>query len=435
MAKSHAEEKSRQGSLFTLIKETFSASILTLLAISILEGAVLGGILKIALKTDVVVLTVIICVISNILLSAVILLIITSSVKKMSSNFGNILNTIINGDFSLSLSEKEHKSLGKLGLSINSVIEKFRRMVTDTTDLTKSIVESSSNIDSKIEEAATSIMEISKTTDEIAQGASEQVADAQNGVKLMEELANQIATVSDIYGVISRETDSVTNLNKQGIEIVMDLKDKSNDYNLSSQKIFTTVEKLTGALNNIEIFVESIKNIANQTNLLALNAAIEAARAGEAGRGFAVVADEVRKLADESKNSTEEISAMMDSILNDSRQAMEAMEAMKEVSNMQSMSVEQTEISFKMIADAIDSIAVKMSDSSKAVAQMDAQKNKAISAIESIAKVSEQTAAATEELAATTESQLKTFESIEITSNHLKEIVDNMSDRLKEYKL
>lgn len=435
MNKLHTKTKLKQGGLISFVKGTFSVSIITLLIISILEGAILGEVLRLTLKNNVIILTVIICVISNILLSIIIILILASSIKKLSGNFGDILNSLIQGDFSFSLDEKEHKALGKLVGSVNSVIKKFRTIITDTINLIKSIVEASSNIDTKITEAASAIFEISKTTDEIAQGATQQVADAQNGVKLMEDLANQIATVSDIYNVISSETENVTGLNKQGIEIVMSLKEKSNDYNLSSQKIFATVEKLTGALNNIGVFVESIKSIANQTNLLALNAAIEAARAGEAGRGFAVVADEVRKLADESKNSTEEISAMMDSILNDSKQAMEAMEVMKEVSNQQSISVEQTEVSFKMIADAIDSIAVKMSDTNKAVTQMDTQKNKVISAIENIARVSEQTAAATEELAATTESQLKTFESIETTSNQLKETVNDMDERMKAYKL
>lgn len=435
MTKSRNKLKSNQGNLFSLLKETFSASIFTLLLILILEGAILGGILKVVLKSDVIILTVVICVISNILLSIVIALIAASSIRKMSSNFGNILNTIAQGDLSLSLSEKDNKVFGKLSGHITSITEKFRSIINDTNDLTKSIVQSSSDMDVQTKEATSAIVEISKTIDEIATGTSEQVAEAQMGVAIMEDLSNQIATVSDIYSVISSETESVTSLNKQGIEIVMDLKEKSNDYNLSSKKIFSTVEKLTNALDNIGVFVESIKNIATQTNLLALNAAIEAARAGEAGRGFAVVADEVRKLADESKNSTEEISALMNSIQEDSKEAIEAMEAMKTVSEQQNISVDQTEISFKMIADAIYSIAVKMNDSNKSVAQMDTQKTRAISAIENIARVSEQTAAATEELAATTESQLKTFESMEVTSEELKSISNEMDNRLKEYKL
>lgn len=435
MTKSNNNSKSKQDSLVFLLKETFSASILTLLLISILEGAILGGILKVALKSDVVILTIIICVISNILLSIVIALIITSSIKKITSNFGNILNNISQGDFSLSLSEKENKVLGKLAGHVTSIADKFRTIIADTNNLTKSIVQSSSEMDNMTREATSAITEISKTIDEIAKGTSEQVAEAQSGVEIMEDLSNHIASVAEIYSVISGETSSVNNLNKQGIEIVNDLKEKSDDYNLSSQKIFSTVEKLTIAIENIGVFVESIKSIATQTNLLALNAAIEAARAGEAGRGFAVVADEVRKLADESKKSTEEISDLMDSIQEDSKEAVEAMEAMKKVSELQLISVEQTEISFKMIADAIDSITIRMNESNNAVSQMDTQRTMAISAIENIAQVSEQNAAATEELAATTESQLKTFESMEATSEELKNILSDMDNRLKKYKL
>ena len=418
-----------------LVRGALSVSIVILIVLAVVEGAALGIILKLVTNSSNSVLLVLSCIISNIVLCIVLILIFTASIKKAAGNFSSILQDISSGDFSLSLDEKDFKALGKVAGNINKLMGEVRNIVNSSYGLTKSIVQSSYEVDASTKEATQVITEISKTIEDIAGGAMEQASEAQRGAKMVENLSDQIVVVYDSYSQVINETDNVNKLNKEGLESAKTLRNKSDEYNSSAEKIFSSIENLTNTLKDIGIFVESIENIAEQTNLLALNASIEAARAGEAGKGFAVVADEVRNLADQSKESTEEINAMMNNIQKDTKEAVEAIEVMKRVSEQQSQAVNQTDDSFSRIAGAIDSIVLKINEVNKAVVQMEKDKDKVVAAIDKISTVSQQTASASQEVSATTESQLKIFEVMKNAADKLNDLSKEMDQNLKKYKL
>ncbi len=339
------------------------------------------------------------------------------------------------GDFSNIIEPKKFGVLGTIATVVNVVISEIRSLVDGFFNLSLSITQASRSVVSTTENASRSIKEISRTVDEIAKGASAQAEEAQLGVQVVDKLSEQINFVYESYNTVTAETNKISELNSVGLKAVTTLRDKSKETYETTEKIFSVIENLTNATNNIGLFVESIESIAEQTNLLALNAAIEAARAGEAGKGFAVVADEVRKLADESRKSTEEINNMMQSIAEESALAISSMGIMKKVSQEQNLAVDKTNSSFNDIANAIDNIVTKISDVNTAVIKMQNDKSDVISAIENISSVSEQTAASSQEVAATTESQLKTLDDMKTSAQNLDELVNQLNVSLKKYKL
>ncbi|PYG88858.1 methyl-accepting chemotaxis protein [Ruminiclostridium sufflavum DSM 19573] len=355
--------------------------------------------------------------------------------KRGIKKFSSEIEGFKSGDFSNMIEPKKYGFLGAIASVVNSVISEIRSLIESFFNLSMSITQASRKVVSTTENATGAIQEISKTIDEIAKGASSQAEEAQLGVQVVDKLSDQINFVYESYNGITSETNRISNLNTVGLKAVTTLRDKSKETYETSEKIFSVVGNLTNATKNIGLFVESIENIAEQTNLLALNAAIEAARAGEAGKGFAVVADEVRKLADESRKSTEEINNMMQSIAEESALAISSMEVMKKVSQEQNLAVDKTNSSFNDIANAIDFIVTKINDVNEAVIKMQNDKSEVISSIENISSVSQQTAASSEEVAATTENQLKILDDMKTSAQSLDQLVNQLNLNLKKYKL
>ncbi len=355
--------------------------------------------------------------------------------KKISEQFDTELEVIKEGDYSKFLEPRYFGSFSGIASVLNSVLSDIRNLVDGFFTMSISIMQASRKVGATASKTVSSITEISKTVDEIAKGASDQAADAQNGVQLVDKLSEQIDFVSQSYGSVMDETDNIHKLNDVGLNSVIILRQKSAESFNSTEKIFSVVENLTNTTKDIGKFVQSIEDIAEQTNMLALNAAIEAARAGEAGKGFAVVAEEVRQLADQSRQSTEEIIHLMENISEESQMAIKAMEMMRTASEEQNIAVDSTNKAFDDIANGIGTIVEKIKAVNDAVLGMQSDKDNVISAIENISSVSEETAASSQEVAATTEQQLKEIDEMKVSAAQLDELVQELDKKLKKFKI
>jgi methyl-accepting chemotaxis protein len=355
--------------------------------------------------------------------------------RKISKQFERELYVIKQGDYSKFLDPKSFGSFAGVASVLNSVLSDIRTLIDGFFTLSLSIIQASRKVGTTANQTVASITEISKTVDEIAKGASDQAADAQQGVQLVDALSDQIDFVYKSYGDVMNETNNIHKLNDIGLQSVNILREKSTENFNSTEQIFSVVEKLTNTTKDIGTFVQSIEDIAEQTNMLALNAAIEAARAGEAGKGFAVVAEEVRKLADQSRQSAEEIINLMENISAESQLAIQAMELMRKASQEQNTAVESTNKAFGDIADGIAAIVEKIKAVNDAVSMMQTSKDNVISAIENISSVSQETAASSEEVAATTDQQLREIDEMKVAAAQLDELVQELDMKLKKFKI
>lgn len=271
-------------------------------------------------------------------------LLIGNSITRNLANVNISLRDMASGDGDLTkrLESKSHDEIGELVGNFNTFIEKLQRIISEvsstTTHLTKAADEMSV------------VATISSKGIARQQSETEQVATAMNEVtSTVQKVAEHTAEAVDATNNASQESNTGQEVVNQTIESISRLA-------AEVEKTGAAIHKLEEGSKNIGTVLDVIKDIADQTNLLALNAAIEAARAGEQGRGFAVVADEVRTLAQRTQESTSEIQEVIACLQKD---ASEAVEAMGNSSSQAKGSVEQAGLagsSLKLIADSVSTI-------------------------------------------------------------------------------
>ena len=237
---------------------------------------------------------------------------VVRSISRPLAQVNAMLDTLANGDLTGRLSDSSNDEFGELSANINKLISNLRQLVAGIADRSAQLAtaaEESSSISAQsrnsmqaqraqVEQVAAATHEMSSTTTEVASGAAKALDEIQHS----DEEAKRVRIISDE--------------NKRTIEALADEIKNASD----------VINQLSENSANIGGILDVIRGIAEQTNLLALNAAIEAARAGEQGRGFAVVADEVRTLASRTQHSTEEIQNMIERLQSDSNRAVHVME-------------------------------------------------------------------------------------------------------------
>ncbi len=254
----------------------------------------------------------------------------------------NVAKAVANGELNIEVKQTSHDEVGVLQLAIQQMILNLNKMVTNISSV--ALQQSSTS-----EELAAITTQTSSTVTE-QQSISTQLATAMQemGATINEVAQNTTSTASAVDEIQSMVVDGSQKLEGTYNSIVA-MSEQIQGSEQSVQKVRSDFEQVVSVLN-------IIKSIADQTNLLALNAAIEAARAGEQGRGFAVVADEVRQLAKRTQDSTTEIDDMISSITQGADSSVEIMaNSVKQASDVQSNAKEATELN-KVISDKMQNI-------------------------------------------------------------------------------
>lgn len=353
------------------------------------------------------------------------------SIKKL-ENYAAIVGQ---GDFTTECNIKAKDEIGTIASCFNFMKNSIKEMILDMQNTTEEVMDLSGTINQSIQTLNESAAEIDKAVEEIAQGATSQVNDASSGLNITVALAHKIEDIVALSAHSHAQSSVMLTRTNTGIESIKQLKDNFNKNQISANSVSVGINDLSQKSNSIGEIIATINTIAEQTNLLALNAAIEAARAGEHGRGFAVVADEVRKLAEQSRQSTEEIRQIIEEIIgtiNDTDQAMKVTHDMlKETDH----SLTDTIASYEFIQDEVHKVIDNIEKTNTVVQEMNADKSIVLASIESISNVSEESAASTEEIASTLQEQSKFINNISDNISQLNQTVNHLIAQVKKFKI
>ena len=347
----------------------------------------------------------------------------------------NAGHRVAGGDFSEKIKVTRSDEFGVLETNFNGMMDDVSGLIHAVEDKSNHILEVAGGISEVAGNTKTTIEQVTQAIDSVAQGAVKQAESTQEANTEVEHLKNSLDETKEYVSGMNGMTEKANEVSTEGIESVKDLIEKSGKTAEKSKVSLEVMNEMVESIDKIFYISDTIADITSQTNLLSLNASIEAARAGEMGKGFAVVADEIRKLADESKESTDEIKKIITEITEKSKLVESTMQENEVLQTEQQEAINRTEEIFGEIMKQIEMLGSGMERINALNDTMSANKDLVVDKMGTIASVSEQSAAATEEVNASTEQVNVTMEEISEHTETLQAIAKDLMETINRFKL
>lgn len=386
---------------------------------------------------SIIILMVVISVVLTIATSTVgIVVANTVSVKmrRIADEFGHLAQ----GELKLNIDEKLLKRNDEIGLladGANTLMEKLGGVIRDTMDMSNELKRSGSELADSANQASTASSQVSEAVDEISRGAVSQAESVETAAGNTQDIGRDIDEVSDNVKQLNQFAVEMKTSCEAAMSALEKLIAQSSEVQNSVKDIGDTINSTNESAKEISKFSEAITSIASQTNLLSLNASIEAARAGDAGKGFAVVATEIGQLAVQSSNSAEEIKKIVEQLLADSEASVEVMQRLNESFAQQSQQLDDTQSNMRSMADNVENVSNSTDSIEGHIDQLNTAKDKLVEIISDLSAISEENAASTEETNASMQELNATFSIITESANKLQGLAENLTDTISYFKL
>lgn len=382
-----------------------------------------------------IMVTTIIVVVVSLLVGLGLIFFIIRSITKPLASLTSSVKRISDGDLREPITVTSNDEIGQLATGINEMQGNLKNVITNVSTASDNLSSQSEELTQSASEVKSGSQQIATTMQELAEGTESQATHAGDLSTSMEAFSAKVNGAKDKGDIIYDSSNHVLGLTKEGSQLMNTSVKQMAVIDEIVKEAVNKVEGLDVESQKISKLVSVIKDIAEQTNLLALNAAIEAARAGEHGKGFAVVADEVRKLAEQVGVSVTDITGIVTNIQNESTDVAKSLQIGYTEVEKGTSQMKTTGETFVTINDAVEDMVKNIKSISENLTTMSSSSQEMSTSVEDIAAVAEESAAGVEETAASAQQASSSMEEVSGSSEELAKLAEELKELISQFKI
>ncbi len=362
-------------------------------------------------------------------------LVLAWAITKPLVRMARVVSEIKDGNFSKRLEVTSKDEIGELQNAFNLMTESLCQILFDVDTAVNEISVTSNKLSDSSQITSSATDEITAIVEDVAEGAQSQIQTVRSTLDVARAIANSVVSTSEKTQRVSVSAKEAAQVAKSGSENISIISEKIGGIKDNVVNSAELVGKLGEKSAEVTGIVKVIRDIAGKTNMLALNAAIEAARAGEAGRGFAVVANEIRNLADQTKEASKNIETLLLEIQKETELTVEAMnEGLIEVEQGTS-AISATYSTFNKIIEEIHIVADEIHLVSDSVLELKSESERISKAVEEVNDIAESTSMGTQSVLASTEEQSSAMQEINDSAANLSKMAGELKTKLQRFKI
>jgi len=325
--------------------------------------------------------------------------------------------------------------IGELAKSFNYMIVHLKELVKNISHSAEQLAASSEELTAGAEQSAQAANQVAGSITDVASGTVIQLRVVDDTTNIVEQMSINFQKIATNVDGVAATADETSTASTEGERAINKVKNQMSSIENSVGSSARVIAKLGERSKEIGQIVNTISGIAGQTNLLALNAAIEAARAGEQGRGFAVVADEVRKLAEQSQNAAKQITVLIGEIQGDTDKAIVSISEGNREVKLGTEVVTTAGQAFEKISGLISKVSDQVQNISGTIQQMASGSQQIVSSVKEIDRISNNTVSQMQTVSAATEEQSASMEEIASSSQYLAKIAEELRATVSKFRV